>query len=59
MASPTNFQISPGMPSGPKDFFFPIVDKRLLIMLVEMVKVFPDSVDLVCGLLLLRLNIDA
>jgi hypothetical protein len=58
-ASPPNFKISPGMPSGPKDFFFPIADKRCLIMLIVMVKGFSDSVYLICGLLCLQLNRDA
>ena len=45
MASPPNFNISPGMPSGPTDFFFPITDNRFLIMLILIVKGLPDSVD--------------
>ena len=42
MASPTNFKISPGMPSGPTDFFIPIADNHFLIMLILMVKGLPD-----------------
>jgi len=40
MASPPDFKISPGMPSGPgmppgpTDFFLPIADNRFLIMLI-------------------------
>jgi hypothetical protein len=45
MASPPNFKISPGMQSGPTDFFFPIADNRFLIMLIIMVKGYPDSFD--------------
>ena len=37
VASPPNFKISPGMPSGPTDFFLPIVDNRFLIMLIEVI----------------------
>jgi len=45
MASPPNFKIFPGMPSGPTDFFFLIADNCFLIMLILMVKGLPDSVD--------------
>ena len=38
MASPHNFKISPGMPTGPTDFSLPIADNRFLIMLILMVK---------------------
>jgi hypothetical protein len=38
MASQPNFNIIPGMPSGPTDFFLPIVDNRFPIMLILMVK---------------------
>jgi len=34
MASPPNFKISPGMPTGLTDFFLPITDNRSLIMLI-------------------------
>jgi len=44
MATPLNFKISPGMPSGPTDFFS-IADNRFFIILVLMVKGLPDSVD--------------
>ena len=44
MASLPNFKISPGMPSGPTDFFLAIVDNRFLIMLILMVKGLPDCV---------------
>ena len=44
MASLPNFKISPGMPSGPTDFFPPIVDNRFLIMLILTVKGLPDCV---------------
>ena len=57
-AAPPTFKISPGMPSGPTDFFFPISDNRFLIMLILMVKGLPDSVDRICGLLLSQLNRD-
>jgi hypothetical protein len=45
MTSPPNVKISPGMPSGPTDSFFPIIDNRFLMMLILMVKSLPDSVD--------------
>jgi len=45
MASLPNFKISPGMPSGPTDFFFPVAVNGFLIMLILMVKGLPDSVD--------------
>jgi len=38
IASPPNFKISPGMPTGPTDFFLAIADNRFLIMLILMVK---------------------
>jgi len=44
MAFPTNFKISPGIPSSPTDFFLPIVDNRFLIMLIIMVTGLPDCV---------------
>jgi len=44
MASPLNFKFSSGMPSGPTDFFLPITDNRLLIMLILMVKGLPGCV---------------
>jgi hypothetical protein len=40
MASPPNFKISPGMPSGPTDFFFPIAADRFLMLFILMVKGF-------------------
>jgi hypothetical protein len=45
MASPPNFKICPGMPSGSTDFFFPIADNRFLMMLMLTVKGLPESVD--------------
>jgi hypothetical protein len=45
MAFPPNCKISPGMPTGPKDFFLPIVDNRFLIILILMLKGLPDSFD--------------
>ena len=45
VASPPNFKLSPGMPSGPTDFFLPIAANRFLIMLTLMVKGLLDSVD--------------
>jgi hypothetical protein len=41
MASPLNFKIFPGMPSGPTDLFLPIADSRFLKMLILMVNGFP------------------
>ena len=45
MASTPNFKNSPGMPSGPTDFFLPVADNRFLIILILMVKGLLDSVD--------------
>jgi len=45
MASPSNFNISQGIPFGPMGFFLPIAGNRFLIMLILMVKGLPDSVD--------------
>ena len=45
MASLPNFKISPGMPTGPTEFFLPFTDNRFLIMLILMVKGLPDCVD--------------
>jgi len=38
MASPPNFKISPGMSSGPTDFFFPIAHNCFLILLIKFVE---------------------
>ena len=59
MASPPNFKISPGRPSGPTDFFLPIDDNRVLIMLILTVKGLPHCVGSIPGLLLSQLNRDA
>jgi hypothetical protein len=45
MAYPPNFKISPGIQSGPTNFFFPIADSHVLITLMLMVKVLHYSVD--------------
>ena len=44
MASPSNFNISPGIPSGLTDCFLPIVDNHFLIMSILTVKALPDCV---------------
>jgi hypothetical protein len=59
MASPPNFRISPGIPSGSTNFFFPIADGRFLIMLILLVKGLQDTVNCICGLFPLQLNTDA
>jgi hypothetical protein len=59
MASPTNFKISPGMPSGPTDLFLPIADSHFLKMLILMVKGLPESVDWIWGVFLSQLTTDA
>ena len=59
MAFPLNFKFSPGMPSGPTDFFLPIADNRFLTMSILMVKGLPECVDSICGLLLSQLNREA
>jgi hypothetical protein len=43
MTSLPNSKISPGIPSGPTDFFSPIANIHFLIMLVLMIKGLPDS----------------
>ena len=43
MASLPTFKISPGMPSGLMDFFFPFADNRFLLMLILVVKDLRDS----------------
>ena len=45
MASPRNFKISPGISSGPTDFFHQIADNPFVIILIIMVKGLPDSRD--------------
>jgi hypothetical protein len=55
MPSPPNFKISPGMPSGPTDFFFLIVDVHFLTMLISVVKGLPDCVGGISGFLLSQL----
>ena len=57
--SPPNFKISPRMPFGPKDFFLPTADNRFLVMVTLMVNRLFECVDLICGLLLSKLNRDA
>jgi hypothetical protein len=42
MASPPIFVISPGMQSGPTDFFLPIFANGFLRMLILMVKGFSE-----------------
>jgi len=44
MVSPPNLRVSPGMPSGPTDFFLPIIDNLFLITLILMVNGLPDCV---------------
>jgi hypothetical protein len=45
VASPPNFKISPGMPSGPTDFFLPIDVNHFLITLMLTVKSFSEPVE--------------
>ena len=45
MASQPNFKISPGMSSGPTDFFLPIAGNRFLTKLAITVKSLPVCVD--------------
>jgi hypothetical protein len=45
MAFLPNFKISPGIPYGPTDLFFPIADSRFFKMSILMVKGLPKSVD--------------
>ena len=45
MASPTNFKISTGIPSGLTDLFLPIADNRFLIILILLMKGLSDCFD--------------
>jgi hypothetical protein len=58
MASPPNFKIFPGIPSGPTDFFPPVAANRFLIMLVLTVKGLAESVDWIIGFFRSQLNTD-
>jgi len=51
MASPPNFIISPGNPSGPTDLFLPIFANLFLITLVLIIKVSPELANFISGML--------
>ena len=51
MASPTNFRISPGIPSGPADLFLPISANFYLITLVTIIKASSELANFIFGML--------
>ena len=59
MASPLNFRISPGTPSGPTDLFLPIFANLFLITLVLIIKFSPDLANFISGMLQSQQKMDA
>jgi len=59
MASPPNFIISPGSPSGRADFFLPIFANPFLITLVLIIKVSPELANFISGMLRSQQKTDA
>jgi hypothetical protein len=51
MASPPNFRISPGIPSGPTDLFLLIFDNLFLITIVLIIRVSPELANCIFGML--------
>ena len=51
MASPPNFRISPGTPSGPTDLFLLIFGNIFLITLVLIIKASPELANFIFGML--------
>jgi hypothetical protein len=51
MASPTNFRIPQGIPSGPVDLFLPISANLYLKPLVTIIKASPKSANCIFGML--------
>jgi hypothetical protein len=58
MASPPNFSITRGTPSGPIDFFLAIAANRFLSMLMLKVNGLPESAVRISVILRPELNID-
>ena len=56
MATPPNFRISPGIPSGPTDLFL-LIFAKLFQML--MIKVSPGLANFISGMLRSQLKTDA
>jgi len=56
MASPPSFRISPEIPSGSTDLFFPIAPTLLLMILVSMVNNRPELAHCICWVLPSLLN---
>jgi len=48
MASPPSFRISPEIPSGPIDLFFPIAATLYLMIFVSMAKGSPELAHCIC-----------
>jgi hypothetical protein len=59
MVSPPNFRISPGIPSGPTDFFLKILDNLFLITLVLIINVSPELANCIFEMLQLQQKMDA
>jgi hypothetical protein len=51
MASPPNFRISPGTPSGTTDLFLPIFANHFLIPFMFIMKVTPEVTNFTSGML--------
>jgi len=58
MASPPSFRISPEIPYGSIDLFFPIAATLFLMIFVSMLKGSPELAQCVCWMLPSLLNTD-
>ena len=56
MASPPNLRISPEIPSGPIDLFFPVAATLVLMIFVSVVKGWPELAHCICWMLPSLLN---
>ena len=56
MVSSSSFRISPEIPSGPVDLFFPITATAFLMIFISMVKGAPEMAHCICWMLLSLLN---
>ena len=56
VASPPSFRISPEIPSGPIDLFFPIAATIFLMVFISMVKGSPELAHCICWMLPKLLN---
>ena len=59
MVSAPIFSMAPGMPSGPTDFFLPIIANRFLIMLILMLKGLSECVEFMSGMSRSQLKTEA